>query len=112
MTDCRRGGRVMGQAKDTDLIQYATEIKVRAERRCGELLRDSERNKGATVKGGMAVERRDTRSVTLAEMGLTRDESSRYQQIASMSAATRRRPRRGSCSSAPLGVSFRGRPVD
>ncbi len=72
------------QAKDSELIQYATEIKVRAERRCGELLRDTERNKGATVKGRMAVERHDTHNATLSDIGLTRDESSRYQQLAAM----------------------------
>lgn len=74
------------QAKDSELIQYATEIKVRAERRCGELLTATDRNKGATVKGGMAVERHDTHAPTLADMGLTRDESSRYQQLAAMPA--------------------------
>lgn len=74
------------QAKDNELIQYATEIKVRAERRCGELLTATERNKGATVRGRMAVERHDTHTPTLADMGLTRDESSRYQQLAAMPA--------------------------
>ncbi|MES2634058.1 MAG: hypothetical protein V4669_13875 [Pseudomonadota bacterium] len=73
------------QAKDSELIQYATEIKVRAERRCGELLAVTDRNKGAKVVGRMAVERHDTHSPTLADMGLTRDESSRYQSLASMS---------------------------
>jgi hypothetical protein len=34
----------------------------------------------------MAVERHDTHTPTLAEMGLTRDESSRYQQLAAMPA--------------------------
>jgi hypothetical protein len=29
------------QAKDTELIQYTTEIKVRADRQCGQLLRDA-----------------------------------------------------------------------
>lgn len=72
------------QAKDSELIEYATEIKVRAERRCGELLTATDRNKGATVKGRMAVERHDTHTPTLADMGLTRDESSRYQQLAAM----------------------------
>lgn len=74
------------QAKDSELIQYATEIKVRAERRCGELLTATDRNKGATVKGRMAVERHDTHTPTLSDMGLTRDESSRYQQLAAMPA--------------------------
>jgi hypothetical protein len=74
------------QAKDTELIRYATEIKVRAERRCGEILATTDRNKGATVRGHMAVERHDTHVPTLAAMGLTRDESSRYQQLAAMPA--------------------------
>lgn len=72
------------QAKDQDLIQYATEIKVRAERRCGELLRSTEKNKGARGIGTSAVERSDRTPPTLSDMGLTRDESSRYQQLASM----------------------------
>lgn len=80
------------QAKDSELIQYATEIKVRAERRCGELLRDTaQRGERATQashgRGVQAsVESSDARPPTLADMGLTRDESSRYQQLAAMPA--------------------------
>jgi hypothetical protein len=69
------------QAKDSELIQYATEIKVRAERRCGELLAVTEKR-----NGGHAMKARSHQSTevpqTLSEMGLTRDESSRYQQLA------------------------------
>lgn len=72
------------QAKDSDLIQYATEIKVRAERRCGELLARTEKNTGAKGAGPIAVERYDRNTPTLAQMGLTKDESSRYQQLAAM----------------------------
>lgn len=39
----------------------------------------------ANTVGGVAVERHDSHNATLADMGLTRDESSRYQQLASMS---------------------------
>lgn len=74
------------QAKDSELIQYATEIKVRAERRCGELLATTEKNRGAQGIGKSAVERSDSTPPTLSEMGLTRDESSRYQQLAAMPA--------------------------
>lgn len=74
------------QAKDADLIQYATEIKVRAERRCGELLtRTAETGERATRQvhaGSMSNDA--TCPPTLADMGLTRDESSRYQQLAAM----------------------------
>jgi hypothetical protein len=62
---------------------------VRAERRCGELLRATEKNVGARgqlqgSRDGLAVVSRDrqTEAPTLSDMGLTRDESSRYQQLA------------------------------
>jgi len=71
------------QAKDNDLIQYATEIKVRAERRCGELLRVTAAT-GERSTGGKPS--KDATVSTLADMGLTRDESSRYQQLAAMPA--------------------------
>lgn len=73
------------QAKDSALIQMATEIKVRAERRCGELLSQSElRNGGHAMK----ARSNDATEVppTLAEMGLSKSESSRYQQLAAMPA--------------------------
>lgn len=65
---------------------------MRAERRCGELLRvTAERGERATRashgRGVQAsVEASDARPPTLADMGLTRDESSRYQQLAAMPA--------------------------
>jgi len=71
------------QAKDSELIQYATEIKVRAERRCGELLQRTEKNTGARGVGSALASSEGT-PPTLREMGLTYDESSRYQQLAAM----------------------------
>jgi hypothetical protein len=73
------------QAKDSELIQYATEIKVRAERRCGELLARTEKHNGGHA---MKARSNDATEVppTLAQMGLTKDESSRYQQLAAMPA--------------------------
>lgn len=74
------------QAKDSELIQYATEIKVRAERRCGELLSRTEKNTGARGIGTGALASSEGTPPTLAAMGLTYDESSRYQQLAAMPA--------------------------
>ena len=73
------------QAKDTELIKYATEIKVRAERKCGEMLATAEKNTGAMGVGPIAVASFDRNPPTLAEMGITKDQSSRYQSLASMS---------------------------
>lgn len=83
--------RAPRQAKDTELIQFAAEIKVRAERKCGEMLRDSaERGERATPHGNVnpstvKVSNDATPSMpTLADIGITRDQSSRYQQLAAM----------------------------
>lgn len=70
------------------MIRMATEIKVRAERRCGEMLRESAKNgERATPKtanpSGLPSSN-DTTRVTLSDIGLTRDESSRYQKLAAM----------------------------
>lgn len=73
------------QAKDQEMILLATEIKVRAEQRCGELLARTERNTGAKGVGPIAVASCDRNAPTLDDMGLSKSESSRYQQLASMS---------------------------
>lgn len=77
------------QAKDTKLIEYATEIKVRAERKVGQMLRDTQKNPGAKGnpggRGARVVRSHDGTAQTLNEMGLTKNESSRYQALASMS---------------------------
>lgn len=77
------------QARDTQMVQWATEIKVRAERRCGEMLRDSvdtgQRDPGGR---GRRIESHDAtqRPPTLSDLGITRDQSSRYQKLAAMPA--------------------------
>ena len=79
------------QAKDTEMIQWATEIKVRAERRCGELLRGnvataSERGQqGAKARWDGKSDEPTSHAASLSDMGLTKDQSSRYQSLASMS---------------------------
>lgn len=77
------------QARDTQLVQYATEIKVRAERRCGEMLRDAAENgQRATKDSGQNQHDRVSHDATptLRDLGITRDQSSRYQKLAAMPA--------------------------
>lgn len=84
------------QAKDQELILWATEIKVRAERRAGEMLRTTAQTgeRAGKVDGGIraAQERWGSKSdaatsnpPTLSEMGISKDQSSRWQSLASMS---------------------------
>jgi hypothetical protein len=77
------------QAKDQDLILWATEIKVRAERRAGEMLREIPKAQGAKFNGrapdGSFRQSHDDSAETLADMGVTPMQSSRWQALASMS---------------------------
>ena len=74
------------QAQDKELLQWATEIKVRAERRAGEMMRDMEKNTGAKGIGPIAVTRLDrNQAPTLADMGISKNESSRWQKLAAVS---------------------------
>lgn len=72
------------QAKDTELVQWATEIKVRAERRAGQMLAEMPKQ-----NGGHAAKARshDVTEVpkTLADIGITKNESSRWQKLAAVS---------------------------
>lgn len=72
------------QAKDSKLIEYATEIKVRAERRCGELLAKAKLN--GERRSGHGDQKTASRSAIpkLSDIGLNNDQSSRYQQLAAM----------------------------
>lgn len=80
------------QAKDQELILWATEIKVRAERRTGELLRSMDKNTGVRLSGSIAGHERgsasrmshDETTETLAEIGISRNQSSRWQALAAM----------------------------
>lgn len=75
------------QAKDQELILWATEIKVRAERKAGELL--SEVPKGGKFLGrdedGDFRKTVGAKTETRERLGISKDAASRWQQLASMS---------------------------
>ena len=72
------------QAKESpEVIKKAEEIKLRAERRAGELLQDTEFQHGSRGVG-KKVESKPTTS--LSDMGISKDQSSKWQKIASIPA--------------------------
>jgi hypothetical protein len=74
------------QAKDTEMIQWVTEIKVRAERKAGELLASMDKNTGAMGVGSNQHEVRsyDATAPKLSDLGISKDNSSRWQKLAAM----------------------------
>ena len=78
------------QANDYDLERDAAVARVRAERKCGELLAETDKQSGARGKAGPGrgkngVVQRDSvleQPKTLAEMGITKDQSSKWQKLA------------------------------
>ena len=76
------------QAKDTQLLQHATEIRLRAERRAGELLAEAE-GSGAESTGSNQHRcgRRSQphlRHPTLADLGITKTQSAKWQKLAAL----------------------------
>ena len=71
------------QAKESpEYIKMAEEIKVRAERRAGEILNEQVRERGETNK--MIMYQAGTLSPTLSDMEIARKQSSNWQRIASI----------------------------
>lgn len=73
------------QAKDTEMVKWVTEIKVRAERRAGELLAQMKRRGELTPHGGDRKSESRSDTTNLKDVGITPDQSSRWQSLASMS---------------------------
>ena len=73
------------QAKDKDLEMWAAEIKLRAERRAGEMLQDMDMAKGGRpeLTGHSEVPvNLENNTPTLSEMEISKNESSQWQQTA------------------------------
>ena len=69
------------QAKESpEVIRKAEEIKLRAERRAGELLKETPKAKG----GNPNLSKPTTSCETLSDMGISRDQSSKWQKIANI----------------------------
>jgi len=63
-----------------DMIAWATEIKVRAERRAGEMLREMGKSHQRNISGKPSAS--GDGLPTLKKLGLTRDQSSDWQRLA------------------------------
>lgn len=79
------------QANDHELERDAALARVRAERRCGQLLNELEKAKGSQGQlqgrdssGGSVVRPPEKQPKTLSEMGLTKDQSSKFQKLAAV----------------------------
>ncbi len=71
------------QAKNTEAERCACEIRLRAERKAGQLLSKMEKNRGGGDRKSDHPSRGTTGDKsTLSDLGVTRDQSSRWQALA------------------------------
>lgn len=72
------------QAKDQELILWATEIKVRAERKAGELLAQVPREQSSGRKPANSSDRKTEYQKALSDSGLTQSAAYQYERLAAM----------------------------
>jgi hypothetical protein len=77
------------QAKDTDMLRDAVELRLRAEHQAGQLLADMPKAVGARGSGSNQHQVRSPvvtapESQTLAELGVTKTQSSKWQRLAAL----------------------------
>lgn len=76
------------QAKNIDAERHASEIRVRAERRCGELLAEMPKAKGAAGnpggQGAKIVQSPNGTTQTLSDLGISKRQSSEWQKLAAV----------------------------
>jgi phage N-6-adenine-methyltransferase len=73
------------QAGDTEAERRCCEIRLRAERKAGQLLTDMPKDKGGRPEKNLSFDPTGFRDVkTLADLGVTRDQSSQWQKVATL----------------------------
>src|SRR5216684_848102 len=76
------------QSKDKELIGYATEIRLRAERRAGEILKEMDKAKGrcgpGRGKAGSCAGPAFNTAPTLKDLGVSKTQSSKWQRLADL----------------------------
>jgi hypothetical protein len=75
------------QARNVDAEGKACEIRLRAERRVGQLLKETQKAKGASESGtnrGTTRSQTATASKKLDDIGISKDQSSRWQKLAAI----------------------------
>ena len=71
------------QAKDSELIDIATEIRLRAEIKAGQILRQMAKS-GERQKSGDSNQFAKSPAVTLQQLGISKSQSSRWQEKAAL----------------------------
>ena len=72
------------QAKNVEAERQACEIRLRAERKCGQLLQEREKAKRGPDKATGQRSQRQTSVSTLTDLGISKSQSSQWQQLAAI----------------------------
>jgi hypothetical protein len=72
------------QARNTEAETKACEIRLRAERRCGQLLAEREMAKGLLKQGQELPQSHGATTETLDDLGISKTQSSRWQKLAAI----------------------------